>query len=195
MIATGGMEVGMREWPCGTGGLRLPQFEERVTKPYDFLELPTDRWMHQEYSPPLIFRTMTANWGCIGRIGLDFWQARTSRGAARTTSFFSHVESLTVPGPDGPVPTVRFQMLREGVQDAEVKTAVVRAYLNLPEEERKPYRALLDELWVRMGWGSPFFLSQSELSYDWPSYVARVHLAAAELAGVKAEATWEQLPK
>ncbi|HUT35212.1 MAG TPA: glycoside hydrolase domain-containing protein [Planctomycetota bacterium] len=194
MVATGGMEVGMMEWPRGTASLRLPQFEERVAKPYDFLELPTDRWLHQEYSPPLVFRTMTANWGCIGRIGLDFWQARTSREAPRSTSFFSHVESLTVPGPDGPVPTVRFQMLREGVQDAEVKTAIVRAYLKLPEEERKPYQALLDELLVRMGWGSPFYLSQSELGYDWPGYVARLHLAAAELAGGKAQVTSAPAP-
>ncbi len=195
MIATGGMEVGMMEWPRGAASLRLPQFEERVAKPYGFLELPTDRWQHQEYSPPLVFRTMTANWGSIGRIGLDFWQARTSKGAPRSTSFFSHVESLTVPGPDGPVPTVRFQMLREGVQDAEVKAAIVRAYLKLPEAERKPHQALLEELLVRMGWGSPFYLSQAELSYDWPGYVARLHLVAAELAGVKAPAAWEQPPK
>jgi hypothetical protein len=195
MIATGGMEVGVMEWPRGAASLRLADFEERAKKPYHFLELPTDRWQHQEYSPPLVFRTMTANWGNIGRIGLDFWQARASKGAPRSSSFFSHVESLTVPGPDGPVPTVRFQMLREGIQDAEVKTAIVRAYMNLPEEARKPYRALLDELLVRMGWGSPFFLSQSELSYDWPGYVARLHLAAAEAAGVRTEATWEQPPK
>ena len=192
MIATGGMEVGMMEWPRAAASLRLAQFEERVSKPYDFLELPTDRWQHQEYSPPLVFRTMTANWGCIGRIGLDFWLARTSREAPRSTSFFSHIESLTVPGPDGPVPTVRFQMLREGVQDAEVKTAIVRAYLKLPEEERKPYQELLNDLLVRMSWGSPFYLSQCEMGYDWPSYVARLHLAAAKLASVKTEATWEE---
>lgn len=195
MIATGGMEVGMMEWPCGTASLRLAQFEERVKKPYDFLELPTDRWMHQPYSPPLVFRTMTANWGCLGRLGLDFWLARTKRTAPRSTSFFSHVESLTVPGPEGPVPTVRFQMLREGLQDAEVKTAIVKAYLKLPEEARAPYRALLEELAVRMNWGSPFYLSQCELAYDWPAYVARLHLAAAELAGVKTEATWDAPPR
>lgn len=194
MIATGGMEVGVMEWPRAAASLRLPDFEARVQKPYDFLELPTDRWQHQEYSPPLISRTMTANWGNIGRIGLDFWQARTSKGAPRSTSFFSHIEALTVPGPDGPVPTVRFQMLREGVQDAEVKAAIVRAYLRLPEDARKPYRALLEELLARMSWGSPFYLSQSELGYDWPAYVARLHLAAAELAGVKSEATWERPP-
>lgn len=192
MIATGGLEVGMMEWPRSAASLRLPDFEERVAKPFDFLELPTDRWQHQEYSPPLVFRTMTANWGCIGRIGLDFWLARTAREAPRSSSFFSHIESLTVPGPDGPLPTVRFQMLREGVQDAEVKAAIVRAYLKLPEEERQPYRALLDELLVRMAWASPFFLSQSELSYDWPAYVARLHLAAAELAGARTPASWHE---
>jgi len=195
MIATGGMEIGMMEWPFWTGTLRLAQFEERIKSPMDFLELPTDRWMHQEYSPPLLFRTMTTNWGCIGRIGLDFWDAGKVRSAPRSTSFFSHVEALTVPGPDGPAPTVRFQMLREGVQDAEVKTAIVRSYLKLPEEARKPYRALLDELQMRMGWGHPFYLSQCELVFDWPAYVARLHLAAAELAGEKTEATWDNPPR
>jgi hypothetical protein len=82
-------------------------------------------------------------------------------------------------------------MLREGVQDAEVKTAIVRAYLNLPEEQRKPYRALLDGLRERMG-VSNWFASQQELALDWSSYVARLHLAAAELAGVKTGAKWEQ---
>jgi hypothetical protein len=86
-------------------------------------------------------------------------------------------------------------MLREGIQDAEVKTAIVKAYLTLPEEERKPYRALLNELLTRMAWGSPFFLSQSELSYDWPAYVARLHLAGAELAGVKNDVRWENPPR
>jgi len=194
MIATGGMEVGMMEWPRSAASLRLADFEERVRKPYDFLELPTDRWQHQEYSPPLVFRTMTANWGNIGRVGLDFWQARAGKGAPRSSSFFSHVEALTVPGPDGPVPTVRFQMLREGVQDSEIKAAIVRAYLKLPEAERKPHQALLEELLARMGWGSPFFLSQSELAYDWPGYVARLHLAAAELAGARTPAAWDQPP-
>jgi hypothetical protein len=195
MIATGGMEIGMREWPCWTGMLKLVEFEERVQKPYDFLELPTDRWMHQEYSPPLVFRTMTANWGCIGRIGLDFWDAKKIRGAPKSTSFFSHVESLTVPGPEGPLPTVRFQMFREGLQDAEVKATIVRAYWKLSEDQRKPYQALLEELGTRMSWGAPWYLSQCELAYDWPGYVARLHQAAAELAGVKSEARWEAPPR
>jgi len=113
LIAVGGLEIGVKEWGAWTSSLTLPQFEERIIGPFDFLELPTDRWRHQEYSPPLIFRTIASNWGCLGRIGLDFWDAKND--GPRSTSFFSHVESLTVPGPDGPLPTVRFQMLRESV--------------------------------------------------------------------------------
>ena len=193
LIATGGHEVGMREWPA-SAQLPLAALEERIKAPCDFLELPTARWLHQEYSPPLVFRTMAATWGCLGRIGLDFWTARQSKTTPRSSSFFSHVESLTVPGPDGAAPTVRWQMLRECIQDAEIRTAIVRAYLKLPEERRKACRALLEELSVRMGRGSPFFLSQSELGYDWPSYVAAVHQAAAELAGEKTAATWDAPP-
>jgi hypothetical protein len=192
MIATGGAEIGMREWPAG-GRLGLPQLEERIAHPYDFLELPTDRWLHQPYSPPLTFRTMAAAWGNLGRLGLDFWLA--GQGGPQCTSFFSHVNALTVPGPDGARPTVRFQMFREGVQDAEIRTAVVRAYLKRPEAERQPYRDILEELSRRMGWGSPMYLSQYELSYDWPAYVARLHAAAAELAGVKSDARWDRPPE
>jgi hypothetical protein len=191
LIGTGGMEVGMKEWPSWVSGLKLADFEARVQNPYDFLELPTDRWMHQPYSPPFIFRTMTANWGNIGRTGLDFWLAR--KGGPQSSSFFSHVEWLTVPGPAGAAPTVRFQAFREGLQDAEIKTLMVRSYLKLPEEQRKPYRAILDELRDRMG-ASSWFISQQELALDWPAYVAKLHLAAAELAGVKSAAKWEQPP-
>jgi hypothetical protein len=46
-----------------------------------------------------------------------------------------------------------------------------------------------------MSWGAPWYLSQCELAYDWPGYVARLHQAAAELAGVKSEARWEAPPR
>ncbi|MEI6176972.1 MAG: glycoside hydrolase domain-containing protein [Verrucomicrobiota bacterium] len=190
MIATGGAEIGMMEHPGG--GMGLPAFEQSVSTPRDFLLLPTDRWVHMETSPPLIFRTMKADVGCIGRLGLDFWNAR--RGGTISTSFFSHVNSLTVPGADGAMPTVRFQMFREDVQDMEVRTQIIRAYLRLPDTERAPYRAVLGELSQRYGLGSPFYLSQNELAYDWPGYVARLHQTAAQLAGVKVEAKWDVPP-
>lgn len=90
------------------------------------------------------------------------------------------------------MPSVRFQLFREGVQDAELRLSIIRAYLMLPEEQRKPYRALLDELPGRVG--ASMFLGQNELALDLPAYRARLQVAAAELAGVKSEARWEQPP-
>jgi hypothetical protein len=101
--------------------------------------------------------------------------------------------ALLEPGPDGPVPTVRFQMFREGVQDMELRWKMIRALLAKPEDQRKPYRDLLDEhlrwdLWARN------ILGQFELQYDWRAYAARVQQAAAELAGEPTQARWETPP-
>jgi hypothetical protein len=65
----------------------------------------------------------------------------------------------------------------------------------LPDDRRQPYRALLDEASRRLGW-SWFvgYLSQHELGYDWRAYAAQVQASAAELAGVKCEARWQDPP-
>ena len=194
LIAGGGLEVGLKEWPwliCG-GALPIDGWEERVRQPRDFLEMPTARWHHHEWSPPIVFRTLPLVWGSVARLGLDFWLPGAGGGPSNT-SFFVHVNALTAPGPAGAVATVRLQMLREGAQDVRVRTAMIRAYLKLPEERRGRYRTLLDEFRRRVAVSarSP---SNSELSYDWVGYVARVYQAGAELAGAKTEATWEDPP-
>jgi hypothetical protein len=124
-------------------------------------------------------------WGTIGHLGLDFWPG--VKGAPRNTSFFTDSSSLTVPGPDGAVPTVRFQMLREGVQDMELRWQIIRAARALPAERRQALHALLDELPQRARWGTPY-LSQCELSYDWRAYLADVQRAAGELAETRPDA-------
>jgi hypothetical protein len=53
--------------------------------------------------------------------------------------------SIAAPGADGAAPTVRFQMLREGVQETEARIAVVQALAGLDEARRARCRALLDE--------------------------------------------------
>jgi hypothetical protein len=97
--------------------------------------------------------------------------------------------TLTVPGSDGPEPTVRFQLLREGVQDMELRRMMIRALLTKPEDQRKPYRDLFDEYLCRRLWVNHF-----ELQYDWRAYAARVQEAAAELAGQSTQARWEKPP-
>ncbi|MGA2499912.1 MAG: glycoside hydrolase domain-containing protein [Tepidisphaeraceae bacterium] len=200
-IAIGGLEIGIKEhpwsgprwgsWNCGMTAL---EFEAWLARHDEFLDIGTARWLWQAYSPPMAYRTMPSLWGNLGRIGLDFWNAGT-RGNPHNTDGFTAIESVTAPGPAGAIPTVQFQMLREGVQDAELRWAIIRAYSQLPVEDRKPYRAILDEQVRRIASGNPWYLSQSELCYDWPAYVARLHQTAAELAHVKSDAKWDSPPR
>jgi hypothetical protein len=180
LIATGGLEIGVKRFPWlrHNGVLAAADLERQLNESLEFVQLPTARWHHQPYSPPLVFRTIPMMWGRWGHLGLDFWMPRGQGPSVH--SFFSHMVALAAPGPDGAAPTVQFQMLREGVQDFEIRMSIVRGYLRLPEDKREPYRQLLDELGQRIGSGA--YLSQHELAYDWPAYVARVQLAAAELA-------------
>lgn len=186
LIASGGLEIGMKEYPAG-GCLPVAELERRVLAPGEFLELPTFR-EHDDNMTPFMFRTVPMKWGAVGRLALDFWPGR---GGPRCNSWFSHTERLTVPGEDGALPTVRFQMFREGVQDHEIRAAIIRAYAPLPADQRQPYRALFEEFVTRHDWGSRY-LSQMELAYDYPAYLARLHAAAAELAGTKMTHRWEE---
>ncbi len=193
-LATGQLEVGIRRWPWWSfrRTFNAQRLEESLEDGTPELMLPTARWQHQPWSPPHLYRTLATMWGHLGRIGLDFWKA--GDGGPSNSTFFSHVQALAAPGPDGAAPTVRFQMLRQSVQDHELRMAIVRGYLELAEDEREPYQDLLDELGRRMGW-STTYLSQHELSYDWPSYAAQLQQAAAELAGEQTDARWQQPPR
>ncbi len=191
LIATGGLEIGVKEWPSMGRILTARQIEERITNPHEFIELPTARWLHQEWSPPFLFRTLPLMWGNLGRMGFDYWIPKGE--GPQNATFFSHVNSLAAPGPDGAVPTVRFQMFREGVQDFEVRVILIKNLGGLPEDRRKSYLELLDEAGKRMQWGSAY-LSQHELVHDWLGYAARVQEAAAALSGTTVTARWDDPP-
>lgn len=194
LIATGGLEVGLKEFPWIEVARASPisTFEQQIEHPADYLIAPTNRWHHEEYSSPLTFRTMPLVTVGLGRLGLDFWT--TGRDAPKAISFFSAVNALTTPGPDGAEPTVRFQMLREGVQDQQARTMLIRAYLKLPPDRQAPYRALADEFRTRAAAGAQY-LSQQERALDWFGYTAQLQSAAAELTGgAKAEASWGRPP-
>ena len=195
LTAGGNLEVGFKQWPWMICGRALPArgWEQQVEQQLDFLAMPTARWHHQEFSPPIMFRTLPLLWGSVSHLGLDFWMPGADGGPSNT-SFFVHVNALTAPGPDGAIPTVRFQMLREAVQDVHVRRAMIRAYLNLPEEQRQRYRDLLDEFTLRVAFGA-HIPSGGELSYDWPDYVARVYQTAGDLTGQKTGASLDNPPK
>ncbi|MGD0898469.1 MAG: glycoside hydrolase domain-containing protein, partial [Thermoguttaceae bacterium] len=183
MIATGDLEVGMKEYPGGGEELWLQELE--------FLDLPLQRANSYDQSPPMSFRTLPMIAGRLARLGLDFWPDVIRYNVPIWGIYPIRVVGR---GAEGPVPTVRFQLLRESVQDFEPRLTILKALATLPPEEQKKQRALLDNLHHRMRVGDAY-LSQMELNLDWPAYAARVYRAAEELTGIKTNAKWDQPPK
>ena len=185
MIATGDLEVGLKEYPGG-GACRAEGLAGRLRRKLEFLDLPNHRWQIVRDSPPAHFRTLFQYYEGLSRIGLDFWPLgprgrSVLSGWTAGSRVRAPIDSVTTPGPDGAEPTVRLQMMQEAIQDLEVRIAVLRAVENLPDEPRKAYLGLLDGLPAAAGG-------------HYPAYAARLYAAAAELAGEKEAAAWDQPP-
>jgi hypothetical protein len=190
-IVKGGMELGLAVHPwVQTYPRRAEVLERQMATPNEFIEQATQRQSWWTDSPPLTFRQLPLL-GELGRFGLDFWV--TVPGVPGCETYLGGIDTLTVPGPDGPEPTVRFQMLREGVQDMEIRRMIIRALLAKPEDQRKPYRDLLDDHLRRSLWTGrrP---GKFELQYDWRAYAAQLQQTAAELAGQPTQARWDTPP-
>jgi hypothetical protein len=183
MIALGNLEVGLKEHPGGDDSAWLSNL--------DFLDMPLQRASFYDQSSPLPFRTLPMLSGRLARVGVDFW-ADHVRYSPLIWGLYPI--RLAGRGPDGALPTVRLAMMREALQDFEPRLVILQALATLPAEKQAACRALLDELRRRFAVGNAY-LSQAELGLGWPGYVARLHAAAAELAGLKMDATWEQPPR
>jgi hypothetical protein len=75
----------------------------------------------------------------------------------------------------------------------EIRRMIIRALLAKPEDQRKPYRELLDEHLRRELWTGGF-VGKFDLQYDWRTYAAQVQQTAAELAGQTPQASWDTPP-
>ncbi len=84
----------------------------------------------------------------MGRGGVDFWgviKDKRGRGAALTrrydipgmsVSLHDSFLAVLAPGKDGPIPTVHFEMLREGAQDAEARIFIEKALTDAGQKAR-----------------------------------------------------------
>jgi hypothetical protein len=101
----------------------------------------------RQYSSPVVPRlineaTVAAGMDGVGRVGADFWNVLSSKSAATGPGSIiarypdsswsqlgiNHATSYMLgPGPDGPVSTIRFELLREGVQTTEARIQIERA--------------------------------------------------------------------
>jgi len=145
----------------------------------------------------------------IGRVGLDYWpvirDARGQRAIQASERFpraswrnLNITDSLLAPGPDGPIATARFEMLREGAQECEARIFIQGALDGgrLPEalaEKVRQAPARRDEFLRRAaivpGSGRPWLAdaNPSEEAYlfyakGWQEQSERLY-RAAELAG------------
>ena len=98
----------------------------------------TGRWRRCKLLPEI---EITGEQRGLGRIGADFWAPiRDKRGERRGYVWDKYPQSawhncnlsshLLDPGPDGPVATSRYEMMREGVQECEARIAIERALLD-----------------------------------------------------------------
>jgi hypothetical protein len=188
MIAIGNLEVGMKEVPDG-GILSAAAMERRLQEKIEFLHLSIHRLVYNDQTGPLVFRTLPCHAPSIARVGLDFWS-----GGGGGLIWGGFATRLATRRPDGPGPTVRLALMRQGMQDYEARLTLLESLAKLPEQQQKPYRDLFDDLVRRERIGGQF-LSQTELGLDFSSYVSQVYRAAEELTGIKAQATWENPPR
>lgn len=76
----------------------------------------------------------------VGHLGADFWKViKDKRGTRKDRIFEKCPEStwrsndictsVLAPGPDGPVATIRYEMMREGVQECEARIFIEKALL------------------------------------------------------------------
>ena len=198
LIVSDGMEVGCREQASGAPVAELHR---------DWPDVPACRYVsagsHRmevvTWSSPTSWRNVPNMTGSICRLPLDFWPLPQAGGRSLLNSricgawlYRTNPLEVIAPGPEGPVPSVRFQMLREGVQETEARIFIAKSLPALPAEKQKPYRDLLAQRAAARRVGA--VLTQAQISLDWLGLTAREYAAAAQLAGEESDGEWSAPP-
>jgi hypothetical protein len=213
MIATGGLEIGVKCCPEPSmsgmdwvfpNGVTLNRMEDGLSRKVagsqpEYLVPMVNRGTGPDtLAGPVAFRTNPLTYGRWAQLGIDSWPD-TNRSARLILIWGSTVNWLAARGPNGLLPTVRYQMIREGLQDFEASMDIMEKVLAMPVEQQAAHRAALGlrrEIMDRINniGSSPLHAPATEFSCDWHDLFARHHEAAAALAGVKIEARWESPP-
>jgi hypothetical protein len=147
----------------------------------------------------------------FGRMGLDFWPVieggsgkkkyKRSISARFADSSWSQlnmrVQPYISPGPDGALATIRFEMLREGIQECEARIFIEKALLDEAKKAKlgdkaKEFQDLLDERvrFVLNSFGGkpdrPNHIKTEAVKFfyesDWRTMSQNLYDAAAEVA-------------
>jgi hypothetical protein len=208
-FATSGAEIGYKEevYPPPLPAM-FPNNAE--IQKLQYLRAGAHRFSIHQQSSVEAYRNLAWFSGTLCRLGMDYWpvDVRDSRGRTRASGLldprgyrgpgewrvYTQLPwALTAPGPDGPVPTARFQMVREAIQETEAWIAILQAGAALPAEQRDAHRRLWQE--AMTGYKLADYLTQARLSLDWTGCVSRTYDAAGAPAGVEPEARWDHPPR
>jgi hypothetical protein len=159
----------------------------------------TSRTTIIQASSPEAYRTHVWWTGNTVHYGIDYW-GLPGKGCLHGDLGMLTAAlplSMTAPGPDGPLPTVRFQMYREAVQETEAWLTIVGTCATRQDDQAKAYMALYRDavnLYARGGGVENSALPLAKLSLGWVGAIARAYEAAGELTGAESAAKWEQPP-
>ncbi len=127
---------------------------QRTLFPRNLFNDPSLRrpWLSMR-APPGLYRTvpemsLAAGYRGIARVGADFWdlvpgtdgrsrsllELRPSGDSTLAVTVSAH--HLLAPAPDGPVATARYEMLREGIQEAEARVFIGKALADKATRKR-----------------------------------------------------------
>jgi len=148
----------------------------------------------------------------LGQIGADFWPPPARKaGAYRLRSLYSRfphsanvgsgnrgctTNQLLYPGPDGAEPTVRFELVRENIQECEARIFLERLLIlkqmcPLSQDLTAKAQAVLDERtrWHRVNYN---FHGRPDAGISWPysgweARTAKLYEVAAEVAKAMAK--------
>jgi len=153
MVLEHGMEVGYYEYPESpalpsdldgalVGGWNMPFPKYVLPRDYLYLYSPLKQWRNFAEGTTVSARKgwpgHNASAAGFTRLGVDYWPL--GEGPRRRYLLNSYHPNwgnmyratgmaFTAPGPDGPLGTARFEMLREGMQELEARITIERALL------------------------------------------------------------------
>jgi hypothetical protein len=193
-IAVGELEIGLREDHTGGGVALARNIEKIIKRPWQMVWLGTLRGQISDFSAPYVYAVSAAGgmagetgWG---RIGLEYWD-QSRNAPVSNLDYFTQLCHLAAPGPQGALPTVRLEMIRQGMQVAEARRAIVAALVDKPDAEKAAYWKMLDDLHL---YTLTRFLPNAPAAYDWFGLFAEQYALAGKLTGQKDEGAWEQPP-
>lgn len=128
---TGGWDLSFREY--GTARNLIPKY----IRPTQYRQLPEGMMVNMRRASQKMSRSSAG----VTRLCLDYWRVKIPGDPGgrvaplllayenKPWSIFyrNNARSLIEPGPDGPVSTVRYEMLREGMQECEARIAIEQA--------------------------------------------------------------------